>query len=74
MKDRDNYRRLAAEARADADKADLANVRERCLRAESAWLAMAERADRSERLREAHEVAKANEAAKAAEMLGLEAE
>jgi len=66
MKDIENYRRLAAEARADADKADLANVRERCLRAETAWLVMAERAERSERLREAHEVAKAHEAAKAA--------
>ena len=56
MKDIENYRRLAAEARADADKADLANVRERCLRAETAWLVMAERAERSERLREAHAV------------------
>lgn len=69
MKDRDNYRRLAAEARADADRATLANVRERCLRAETAWLLMAERADRTERLREAHAVAKAHEAAKAAEKL-----
>ena len=38
----------------------------RCLRAETAWLVMAERAERTERLRAAHEVAKAHEAAKAA--------
>ncbi len=67
MKDRDLYLQRAAEARADADRADLANVKERCLRAETAWLVMAERAERTERLRAAHEVAKAHEAAKAAE-------
>jgi len=66
MKDRDLYLPRAAEARADADRADLANVKERCLRAETAWLVMAERAERTERLRAAHEVAKAHEAAKAA--------
>ena len=66
MKDRDLYMQRAAEARADADSASLANVRERCLRAETAWLVMAERADRTERMRAAHEVAKAHEAAKAA--------
>ena len=66
MKDRDLYLQRAAEARADADRANLANVRERCLRAETAWLVMAERAERTERLRTAHEVAKAHEAAKAA--------
>lgn len=66
MKDRELYLQRAAEARADADRANLANVRERCLRAETAWLVMAERAERTERLRTAHEVAKAHEAAKAA--------
>jgi len=66
MKDRDLYLQRAAEARADADRADLANVKERCLRAETAWLVMAERAERTERLRAAHEIAKAHEAAKAA--------
>ena len=58
MKDRDIYLQRAAEARADADKAELDNVKERCLRAEAAWLAMAERAERTERLRQAHEAAK----------------
>lgn len=66
MKDRDLYLQRAAEARDDADKANLANVRDRSLRAEAAWMVMAERADRTERLRAAHEVAKAHEAAKAA--------
>jgi hypothetical protein len=42
----------AAEARADADKATLSNVKERCLRAEAAWIAMADRADRAARARD----------------------
>ena len=63
MKDRDLYLQRAAEARADADNANLANVRERCLRAETAWLVMAERAERTEKMREAHEAAKAATAA-----------
>jgi hypothetical protein len=67
MKDQERYRELAAQARSDADSADLANVRDRCLRAETAWTIMAERAERTERLRTAHEVAKAHAAAKAAE-------
>ena len=66
---------LAAEARAEADLATLANVLERCLRAEAAWTIMAERAERTERLRQAHEVAKAHEAAKlAAAAIPAEAE
>jgi hypothetical protein len=73
MKDRDLYLQRAAEARADADGASLANVRDRCLRAETAWLVMAERAERTERLRAAHEVAKAHEAARAAEAAALTA-
>jgi hypothetical protein len=66
MKERELYLQRAAEARADADRAELDNVRDRCLRAEAAWLVMAERADRTERLRAAHEAAKA--AAAAAEL------
>ena len=66
MKDRDRFLDLAAQARADAEQATLANVRERCLRAEAAWTVMAQRAERTERLRVAHEVAKAHEAAKTA--------
>ncbi|MEZ0244249.1 MAG: hypothetical protein ACAH11_12800 [Sphingomonas sp.] len=41
-----NYRENAAQARRDAESATLDNVRERCLRAEAAWLDMAERQER----------------------------
>ena len=46
----------AAEARAQADAATLDNVRERCLRAEAAWLVMAERGERTDALRAARQV------------------
>lgn len=52
MSNLDLYRLRADEARRDADAATLANVRDRCLRAEAAWLDMADRAERGERLRE----------------------
>ena len=45
------YRERAAEAGRDAADAKLDNVRERCLRAEEAWLGMAARVERSEKLR-----------------------
>lgn len=45
------YRERAAEAGRDASEAKLDNVRERCLRAEEAWLGMAARVERSEKLR-----------------------
>ena len=48
----DFYLARAAEARADGDKAELANVRERCRRSEEAWMSMAARAERSDRARE----------------------
>jgi hypothetical protein len=60
MKDYDLYLQRANEARADADAAKLANVRDRCLRAEAAWKAMADRAARTEAMRatlEAHKAA-----------------
>lgn len=41
-----NYREHAAQARRDADAATLDNVRDRCLRAEAAWLDMAIRQER----------------------------
>ena len=41
----------AAEARADADAATLDNVRDRCLRAATAWEVMAARAQRTETMR-----------------------
>jgi len=46
MSQHHSYREHAAQARADADAATLDNVRDRCLRAEAAWLAMAERQQR----------------------------
>jgi hypothetical protein len=45
------YRQLAATARGDADAATLDNVRDRCLRAEAAWIAIAERQERVENAR-----------------------
>lgn len=45
------YREHAARARADANAATLDNVRERCLRAEAAWLEMAERQENVDRAR-----------------------
>ena len=39
------------QARAEADAATLDHVRERCRRSEAAWVALADRAIRSERLR-----------------------
>ena len=45
------FRTRAAEAHAEADATTLAHVRERCLRSEAAWQALADRAERSERLR-----------------------
>ena len=41
------------EARAQAEAATLDHVRERCRRSEAAWQALADKAERSERLREA---------------------
>jgi len=53
MSDKEVYLLRAAEARADAETATLENVRERCLRAESAWIAMADRVEHAEKLRAA---------------------
>jgi hypothetical protein len=42
----------AEQARAEAEAATLAHVRERCRRSEAAWQALASKAERSERMRE----------------------
>jgi hypothetical protein len=42
----------AAQARAEGEEATLDHVRERCQRSEAAWQALADKAKRSERLRE----------------------
>jgi hypothetical protein len=60
------YRARALEARADAEAATLDNVKERCLRAASAWDAMAARAERSDTHRAKAEAAKAAAAAQEA--------
>lgn len=53
------YLARAAEARRDAEAATLANVKERCLRAEAAWSEMAARADRGDKMRAKLEAEKA---------------
>ena len=47
------------QARAEADAATLDHVRDRCLRSEAAWSALADKARRSERLRLEEEKRKA---------------
>jgi hypothetical protein len=42
----------AEQARAEAEVATLDHVRERCRRSEAAWQALADRAERSEQMRE----------------------
>lgn len=69
MSQHDFYAARAAEALADADKATLANVRDRCLRAAAAWETMAARAHRSDTFR----AKQAAEKAAAAEAASLEA-
>jgi hypothetical protein len=58
-KDRETYLLRAEAARAEADEATLANVRDRCLRAEAAWMEMAARAERTETMRAQRESEKA---------------
>lgn len=57
------YRARVAQARAEADAATLAHVRERCLRSEEAWTHLAERAERQLRLRHEQEEHKAKQIA-----------
>ncbi|MEG3179655.1 hypothetical protein [Sphingomonas sp. LT1P40] len=49
------YRQHAERARAEADSATLDNVRDRSLRAEAAWLAMAQRQETVDRARAVRE-------------------
>jgi hypothetical protein len=59
------YRARAIDARADADAASLDNVKERCLRAAAAWETMADRADRTSKMRDRQEAEKAERLATA---------
>lgn len=51
QKDLETYLARAEQARAEADAATLENVRERCLRSETAWREMAARVERTDQLR-----------------------
>ena len=53
------YLARADQARAEAEAATLDHVRERCRRSEAAWQALADRAERSERMREEEALRKA---------------
>ncbi len=66
LKDRDVFLLRAEEARTQADEATLDNVRDRCLRAEAAWMEMAARAERTEKMRADQAAAKAAAAEAAA--------
>jgi hypothetical protein len=61
--DLDTYLKRADQALAEANATTLDNVRQRCLRAEAAWRAMAARAERSAKMR-ADEMAHKEAAAK----------
>ena len=68
LKDRDVFLLRAEEARTQAEEATLENVRDRCLRAEAAWMEMAARAERTEKMRADQAAAKAEAAAAALEL------
>lgn len=53
------FRARADECFAQAEQTTLENVRERCLRAAAAWIAMAERGERADAMRAALDRAKA---------------
>ena len=57
----DFFRARVAQAQAEAEQATLEHVRERCRRSEAAWAALAAKAERSERLREAEALRKAEQ-------------
>lgn len=57
-----DFRALAGQARIDADAAKLDNVRDRCLRSEAAFLAMAHRQDLADANRARREAASATAA------------
>jgi hypothetical protein len=59
LKERELYLLRAEQAHAEAQEATLDNVRDRCLRAEAAWMEMASRAERTEKMRATQLAAKA---------------
>jgi hypothetical protein len=56
----DFFRSRVEQARAEAEAATLEHVRERCRRSEAAWTALADRAERSARMRVAEAERKAD--------------
>lgn len=69
MRESQVYMERAEACRAEAEAATLANVRERCLRAEQAWASMAERSRRTEMAKAARENAIAPDASQPGFML-----
>ena len=59
MSNLDFFRARAEAAGVEADSATLEHVRERCRRSEAAWQALADRAERSEKMGEAEALRKA---------------
>jgi hypothetical protein len=55
------FRARAAQAHAEGKAATLDHVRERCLRSQAAWQALADKAERSERMRAAEAERKAGQ-------------
>jgi len=55
----DFYLARADQARVEAEAATLHHVRERCRRSQAAWQALADRAEKSERMKEAEAARKA---------------
>jgi hypothetical protein len=53
------FRARAAQANADAEAATLDHVRERCRRSQAAWMALADKAEQSERMRAQEQIRKA---------------
>lgn len=60
MRESQLYAQRAAECRDQAEAATLDNVRDRCLRAEAAWTAMAQRSRRTESARDTRDAASAS--------------
>ena len=61
---RDVFLARGEQARAEAEAATLEHVRERCRRSEAAWMALADRAQRSEQVKIAEAQRKAEELGK----------
>ena len=61
MSDAPLFRARAEECRAQADETTLQNVKDRCLRAAAAWMAMAERGERADAMRADYDKARSGQ-------------